>query len=229
MFTLNKTQIVRIQHITHTPIHLTYRLYGSIPNLPLQKLHSSLCYKKLRLKQQLDQARQRKDREEIDRYRSALTHTEIDHYLQYDNLLDRPVGGPAYLVDERAKRIVIASWHHIAHQRGLHIYAISVMSNHVHVLLETVDEETQVNLPQILEDHKKYTATQLNRLHGTKGRRVWAEKEYCREVRRGTFEQVLWYVLSNPVKAGLTDEPLSWVGNWWNKEVYASFIATRVA
>ena len=220
---------VRTPTLPAAPVHLTYRLYGSIPNLPLRKLHSSLRHKTLRLRQQLDDARLRRDTQEVDLYRTALTHTEVDHYLRYDNLLDHPTGGPRFLAGERAKRIVLASWHQLAAARGLRIYAISVMSNHVHVLLETEAAGRGLNLPQLLEDHKSSTAIQLNRLHGTKGRQVWAEKEYCREVRRGTFAQLLWYVLDNPVKGGLTQDPLSWTGNWWNKEVYADFIAARVA
>ncbi|WP_116126036.1 transposase [Lewinella sp. IMCC34183] len=220
---------MRTLYIPDTPLHLTYRLYGSIPNLPLQKLHSSHRLRKLRLAETFPADQRAANQETKELYREACLAAEVDHYLGYDELLDRPTTGPRYLRGAAAKRIVIDSWHHLAKQEGLKIYAVSVMDNHVHLLLQNCSENRLVSMVDTLENHKKWTATQLNRLHGMKGRRVWAEKEYSRTVRRGGFEHVLWYVLNNPVKAGLTEDPLSWEGNWWSPELYDSFIVARVA
>ncbi len=220
---------MRTLYIPNTPIHITYRLYGSIPNLPLRALHSSHRLRKLRLRDDYPTDQINADPELKQEYRAALLESEVDHYLNYDRLLDYPTTGPRFLAGAAAKQIVIDSWKHIAQQRGLKLYAISVMDNHVHVLLESQLADQQVSLTQTLEDHKKYTATLLNRLHGTKGRRVWAEKEYSRTVRRGGFEHVLWYVLDNPVKAGLTFDALSWTGNWYAPDLYEAFIEARVA
>ena len=220
---------MRTLYVPNSPTHLTYRLYGSIPNLPLQKLHSSHRLRKLRLEQNFPTDRRNADKEIKELYRQACQVAEVDHYIQYDGLLDHSTTGPRFLKGSAPKRIIIDSWHHIAKRKGLKIYAISVMENHVHVLLESLSEVRAVSLIDILENHKKWTATQLNRLHGMKGRRVWAEKEYSRTVRRGGFEHVLWYVLNNPVKAGVTNDPLSWYGNWWSPELYEAFIVTRVA
>ena len=183
---------MRTLYIPDTPIHVTYRLYGSIPNLPLQKLHSSHRLRKVRLEETFPADRRAANQEVKKAYREACLAAEVDHYIRYDNMLDRPTTGPRFLRGVAAKRIVVDSWHHIARQKGLKIYAISVMDNHVHVLLENRSEERLLSLTDVLEDHKKWTATQLNRLHGLKGRRVWAEKEYSRTVRRGGFEHVLW-------------------------------------
>lgn len=220
---------MRTLYLPNTPTHITYRLYGSIPNLPLQKLHSSHRLQRLRLEEQYPQVRRRADQALREEYLEACRAAEIDHYLNYDRMLDAGMTGPRYLRGSSAKRIVLDSWHHLARQHNLRIYAISVMDNHVHVLLENCSANQLVSLVELLRNHKKYTATQLNRLHGMKGRRVWAEKEYSRTVRRGGFEHVLWYVLNNPVKAGLTDAPLSWVGNWWAEDLYEAFILSRVA
>lgn len=220
---------MRTRYIPDTPIHITYRLYGSIPNLPLQKLHSSHRLRKLRLQEKFPADRRNEDRESKQQYVAACLSAEVDHYLRYDQLLDRATTGPRYLQGAAAKRIIFDSWHHIARQENLKIYAISVMDNHVHVLLENRSEERLVSLIQVLENHKKFTATRLNRLHGMPGRRVWAEKEYSRTVRHGGFEHVLWYVLNNPIKAGLSDSPLDWIGNWWAPDLYEAFVLPRVA
>ena len=134
-----------------------------------------------------------------------------------------------YLASPAAKEMIIKSWHHIARQRNLTIYAISVMSNHVHIILKANVMTDRIPLREVMRDHKKFTGTQLNRLHGTPGRRVWAEKEYSRIIRHDKFETVLWYVLNNPVKAGLTDDAVRWYGNFWATELKEGFIDLRVA
>ena len=220
---------MRTLHITDQPIHVTYRLYGSIPNLPLQQLHHTHRLKRLQAQRALREVEQRGEAHLLPHHRETLQQTELDHYLRYDQLLDHPSSGPRYLAGPDEKALVIESWKTIAALHELHLYAISVMDNHVHVLVESKHRGHPVALPLILEKHKRYTGRRLNQLHQSPGRRVWAEKEYSRLVRPGCFEQVLWYVLNNPVKAGMTKRPLNWAGNWWAEELYEAFIAVRVA
>ena len=220
---------MRTLYIPNTPIHVTYRLYGSIPNLPLHHLNSQHRLQRLRLHETFRESGEALSSATIQDHRQQLLAADRRHYLQYDRLLDHPLGSPRYLESTASKEIIFDSWRVIAGQDKLKVYAISVMDNHVHILLESSSLGAKVSLPDTLERHKRYTATQLNRLHGTKGRRVWAEKEYSRTVRPGCFEQVLWYVLNNPVKAALTQAPLEWRGNWWAPELYAPFMAARVA
>lgn len=77
-----------------------------------------------------------------------------------------------------------------------------------------------------MEAHKRFTGNQLNKLHGAKGRRVWAEKPYDRDIRDGRFTQVLWYVINNPKKAGITGDPINWVGTWINSLLEQEYIAS---
>ncbi|MBB4080056.1 REP element-mobilizing transposase RayT [Lewinella aquimaris] len=150
----------------------------------------------------------------------------MDYYIAFDTLLDKAMQGPRFLQDAAAKQVVIDSWKFIARRYGLRIYAISVMSNHVHVLLEN-RSASSTPLADILTEHKRFTATKLNRMQDAKGRRVWAEKEYSRTVRFGHFERTLWYVLNNPVKAGLTDDPTNWCGNYYTEEMRSNFVKVR--
>ena len=220
---------MRTLYLPDTPTHVTYRLYGSIPNLPLRKLHADLKQKKCVVSERFPcdmrarDARLRKD------YREQLARIELTHYLSYDRFLDRASRGPSFLDTRQAKQIVLDSWKELADQRGLRVYAISVMSNHVHILLENARPTIRQSLVNLLTDHKCYTAKQLNRLQQAPGRRVWAEKEYSRTVRRGNFERTLWYVLNNPVKAGLTDDAVGWSGNYWAEELWDGFISLKTA
>ena len=217
---------MRKDPIPTSPTHITYRLYGSIPNLGLSKLHDSHRLQRARLEAQFTRDQRSTDATVRREYRRLVEQAELTHFRAYDDMLDHATRGPRFLDSPEAKRIVIDSWKYIAKQHGLIIYAISVMSNHVHVLLEN-QSRTLIPLATIMTDHKRYTATELNRLHGTKGRRVWAEKEYSRTVRYGRFEQTLWYVLNNPVKAGLTDDAAAWYGNYYPESVRHNFVEVR--
>jgi hypothetical protein len=132
-----------------------------------------------------------------------------------------------FLSSPEAKRIVIDSWLHIAVQYGLVIYAISVMSNHVHVILCTEKEEAEADLLLIMDRHKRFTGNKLNKLQDAKGREVWAEKIFDRDVRPGRFTAALWYVLNNPKKAGLTEDVLDWCGNWFNPILEQEYIGPQ--
>ncbi|MCP9237800.1 hypothetical protein [Lewinella sp. JB7] len=220
---------MRAEKIPSTPVHITYRLYGSIPNLPLQRLHDSHRLKLAQLKRSFSPHRLLEDPGAKRDLRTRTDDEAIRFYHGYDALLDGALVGPTFLATSEAKNLIIESWHTLARLRGLHIHAISVMSNHVHVILASKDDASPFYLDALLRDHKRFTGNQLNKLHRTPGRRVWAEKQYSRIVRRGKFGQVLWYVLNNPVKAGLTDDAVSWFGNWWAPELREGFIESRVA
>lgn len=217
---------MRNSPIPTSPTHITYRLYGSIPNLGLSNLHSAHRLRIAQLEETYTRDRIASSATARKEYREQLHQSELRCYLAYDNLLDRVSLGPRYLTSHAAKRIVIDSWLYIAKKYDLRLYAISVMSNHVHVLLDNNKAITKP-LADIMAEHKRYTAFQLNQLHGTKGRRVWAEKEYSRTVRFGNFERTLWYVLNNPVKAGLTDDPAGWFGNYFSEEMRRNFVEVR--
>ena len=215
--------------IPATPVHITYRLYGSIPNLPLQRLHESHRLQLAKLKERFPAPRQMEERSALRSYREGNEEAAVRFYLGYDNLLDRALVGPTFLATPQAKQLIIESWHTLAHLRHLNIHAISVMSNHVHIILESREEQSPFYLEALLRDHKRYTGRELNKLNGTPGRRVWAEKQYDRMIRRGKFEQVFWYVLNNPVKAGLTDDGVTWFGNYWAPELKELFVDVQAA
>jgi len=213
--------------ITNQLVHISYRLYGSISKKELTRLTN-------RYEEEVIELRQRRSLKAD--HPAALHHLEfvtlhnelqIRHFLAYEKILDGAKGGPLFLHTPKAKKIIIDSWMHIAEQYGLVIYVISVMSNHVHVVLRTKNDNAEVNLDQLMSAHKRFTGNQLNKLHNTKGRRVWEEQVFDRDVRRGRFTAVLWYVLNNPKKVGLTKNVLSWFGNWFNPILEEEYIGPQ--
>ena len=199
--------------ISNTPVHCIYRVKGSVPRPDI-----------LRLKRQMDEDLAML-RNRYPGYEEVGSHAEQAYLLdkevfdeqyeaRYEDLLHRYANREMPLQDPAVKQIVLDSWHNIAARGLIDLYAVSVMSNHVHVLCGNPHLTGVVDLVDVMASHQRFTTTQRNRLEGTKGRKLWVRRFFDRDVRPGKFEQVLWYVLNNPVKAGLRTTPLDWVGNY---------------
>jgi len=113
-------------------------------------------------------------------------------------------------------------------QKGLELFAYVIMSNHIHLLVRAKNE----NLPDLIWDFKKYTASQILKLitqSDTESRRDWLLKRFefaaQRHVRNSTYQfwthenhaiviyskkflwQKLQYIHENPVRAGWVEQP----------------------
>lgn len=219
-----KQQQMPNRPITQHPVHITYRVYSSIPAQELRSITETSKDRLSKLKAAYTALSVKEQTECKLSYLTGIEAIEESAYLAYDKLLDQPKKGPTFLSEAGAKQIVIKSWHHIAKQYDLTVYAICVMSNHVHVLLRANQAEISINFGLLMERHKHFTAVQINRLQQAKGRRVWAEKAYDRDVRPNCFTKVFWYILNNPKKAGITDDVLNFPGTWWDSRLEENYI-----
>jgi len=197
--------------ISNDPVHIIYRLHGSIPQSSLNKLSIDYRLAAAQLKKQFPSSLQLSSPYQDQRYKLQRRFQK-----QYDQLLDSVQSGPFYLKDNACKQIIIDSWLKMEEMKWVTVYALSVMSNHVHVLACHPDPNGSTDFKDLLEKHKRFTATKTNAFHGQKGRRVWAEKAFDRRVRKGAFGSVFWYILNNPVKAQLVGSFEDFVGNYWH-------------
>jgi putative transposase len=95
-------------------------------------------------------------------------------------------------------------------------YAVLVMPDHVHLLLQPKDGMT---LSRIMHGIKGVSAHKINQHRNTQGV-IWQKESYDRIVRDGKeFDEKLNYMYNNPLKKGLTEEPEKYVG-WWYNEKY---------
>jgi REP element-mobilizing transposase RayT len=104
----------------------------------------------------------------------------------------------------------------VIHYRNNRVYdslAFCIMPNHLHLvfaLVGRVADPTKAgrdNVPSyivtnIFSSLKKYTALRANRLLHRRGS-FWQDESYDHVIRDDELERVVWYVLSNPEKAGL--------------------------
>ncbi|MBK8813772.1 MAG: transposase [Acidobacteria bacterium] len=112
--------------------------------------------------------------------------------------------GKCYLRDPEIAGIVQnALLHH--KDAKYKLFAWTIMPNHVHVLLKPL-----IDLSAVEHSIKSYTANEINKLLGRKGK-LWREEVFDRYIRDDDhFCNVLDYIDLNPVKAVLCDRPEDW-------------------
>jgi len=114
-------------------------------------------------------------------------------------------------------KILEDSFHHLD-GRKYELHAWCVMSNHVHLLLRPLrdGEEGYFLISNLVQSLKRYTANRINKLLGRKGQ-FWDDHYFDRIIRDiENYENVVNYILMNPVKAGLVDSPQKWRDSYYN-------------
>jgi Rad3-related DNA helicase/REP element-mobilizing transposase RayT len=107
--------------------------------------------------------------------------------------------GESILKQPELSRVVAEALRHFDGERYILGHYV-VMPNHVHVLVRPVGEHA---LSDILHSWKSFTAHEINRLLGRKGR-VWQDESFDHIVRKETdVERFAAYIRENPLKAGL--------------------------
>lgn len=82
-----------------------------------------------------------------------------------------------------------------------------IMPNHVHALMTPRQEH---KLSRILHSLKSFTATEANKILGSRGT-FWQRESFDRYIRDAKhFASVVRYIESNPVKARLCERPQDW-------------------
>ena len=150
---------------------------------------------------------------------------------RYDNHLDNNILGKFELAKPEAAEIMANKM--LQYDGSLYdLLAFTIMPNHVHLLIDTsvqlIDEnnlfltevpENYVPLFQIMKLIKGGGAFEVNRLNGTKGN-LFQKDNYDHLIRHSTEQKnIFWYILNNPVKAGLTDSWRKWNFTYAKKEL----------
>ncbi|MCD4834571.1 MAG: transposase [Bacteroidales bacterium] len=123
--------------------------------------------------------------------------------------------------------IVIDSLKYCQKEKGLEVYAFVIMSNHIHLLVRSGQE----NLSGTLRDFKSYTSKEIlkviieknesridwllmvfkyaaNKHKRNSTYQVWTHENHAEEIYSNKFiEQKLDYIHNNPVRAGIVTNP----------------------
>lgn len=198
---------------------VTFRLYNSIPKSQLFKLKADFENRMEELK--LCKAQEG--------WRKMLHKARSDLFLRYDNLLDQSTRGPHFLKKPVIAEIIKEQLHRF-NGKLYQLLAYTVMSNHVHILIDTSLQLPEEYDPILWEsfDFKPLDEI-MRRIKGASARyaniqleregRFWQSESYdCLITSDKQLDNVIAYILSNPVKAGLVDN--------WEKYPYSYVIAS---
>lgn len=193
---------------------VTFRLYGSIPYAHLGKLKEE--YQK-----KIIEAKCLKD---LKAKNSLLFDIRKRYLFQIDQLLHKIVNGPIVL----SQKEILDKTKEVLHRFDGEFYDLicySIMSNHVHILIDTsiqikedqyFDEITDkfTTLDQIMKRVKAPIARFANTILNTSGQ-FW-ERESCDIYIRNEImmSNVISYILENPVKAKLVESWEDYSGNY---------------
>lgn len=160
------------------------------------------------------------EREAVEKQIAALPTTQQQaeryrahkkQFAKWDRYLDHADSGPMWLKETAVAQLVTNSLHHLdGKQYDLDSY--SVMSNHVHLLIQPLQQENgrYHAIARIMHSLKGYTATEANKILGRNGR-FWQEESYDHIVRdEAELNRIRQYILYNPVKVGLVENPEDW-------------------
>ena len=103
--------------------------------------------------------------------------------------------------------------------KKIELYAVVIMPNHVHLLLQPRPVENNpdgvYNLTEVLRSIKSFSAHQISKSSRTKGA-VWQHESYDRIVRdEAEFDEKWRYICNNAVRKELAREPDEYPWFWY--------------
>ena len=182
---------------------VTFRLAGSLPLSLIQEFRAQYADKKKALAQI-----------KVPDQRELIYQERKRHFVRYDDALDQALYGNCYLREPAQSQLVADELRR--HDSSLYeLIAYCIMPNHVHTLFDTniqLAEEPEFYNLEYLE--YKPLEKIMRQIKGASSRAVnlslertgqlWQHESYDHWVRNHReFDNILWYILNNPVKAGL--------------------------
>jgi REP element-mobilizing transposase RayT len=194
------------RHLPHyqpfeAEFHVVFRLVGSLPAEVVEWMReerSALRSRSPRLQGETQ------SKSELFMLRPACL-------AKYEHLLDGSSLGPRWLRDARVAAILSEAMHY-RDGKQYDLYAYSIMPNHVHMVFRTVRRTVcpTDRVTDILRKLKWNTALRANRVLGRTGS-FWKAESYDHVIRTDEeLSRTIWYVLHNPVLAGLASSWRLW-------------------
>ena len=114
-----------------------------------------------------------------------------------------------HLASKECREVLLYAIKKAQEKYGFTLYALCIMSNHIHYLIEPKVPE---DLPQIMHWLNWYTAMCFNRMLNRKGH-FWEQRYHSSGFHRDDKQRALnsiRYIHANPVIHGLVDEVADW-------------------
>jgi len=182
--------------------HVMFRLYGSLPIEAIEQMRAE---------------RTKLEKEFIEAKRGGRKLDGRDshaaYFAKFDKLLSGATTGPTWLGVDKVAEIVREAIH-FRDGKEYDLFAYTIMPNHVHMIMQLLGgNETKKDpkpLFRILQSLKRNTALACNRALGRSGA-FWQDESYDHVIVDGDeLARTIWYILENPVKAGLVKDWKEW-------------------
>ncbi|GAB4536955.1 MAG: transposase [Anaerolineales bacterium] len=207
---MSRYRVYYRRHLPHyqppgATLFVTFRLHGSLPQDVLEALHAQ---ENMIQNSDLDEQAAQKARSEL--------------FWRLDDALDSGGSRPLWLKNAEVAGMVADAIRFLDGKK-YELLAYCIMPNHVHLVITPlpVDESKEQYHPlsDIMKSLKGFTARRANAILGHGGT-FWQEEYYDHVVRdEKALERILQYVMYNPVKAGLVENPEDWP--WSYCKVYS--------
>ena len=185
-------------------LFVTYRLANSLPTVIRQRLREEAEAAE-RLVERLPKVKQQEE----------LYRAQKRSFGRFDDALDQAESGPKWLGEPYVAQLVCDALRQ-ADGTLYDLIAFTIMPNHVHAIFTPCEgPEGVVALPRIMHALKRPTAWNANSILGRFGA-FWQDESYDHYVRDAEeLSRIVYYVLWNPVKAGLVTEWNAWPWSYW--------------
>lgn len=212
-------------HPPHATFHVVFRLDGSLPQHVIDRLKAEKAKAEKKISV-IDNQKQKHD---------TWREYQKTYFGKFDGLLDGSKSGPKWLRQPEIAGLVAEALRY-RDGKQFDVVAYCIMPNHVHLVIENVGRDlsrpkrlhgrTEVRptadpfygrtkvrptaLNRVLRLLKGATARECNLVLKRRGS-FWQHESYDHVIRdHEELEQTIWYVLFNPVKAGLVDTWQDW-------------------
>ncbi len=137
-----------------------------------------------------------KNKELSDKYFSAM-----------EDEMDKNHNEPHWLKNEKVAGVIMDSLF-FRNNIQYKLFSSSIMSNHVHIVISPLPNSPSLNV--ILQNHKKFTAIQCNKILERNGQ-FWEEESFDTLIRDNNhFNNCIIYTLNNPVNSDLVKYWRDW-------------------
>jgi REP element-mobilizing transposase RayT len=197
---------------------ITFRLANSLPVHTIQALKEEREREKTNILAKFHGVQQQDELYKLDKR----------VFGRFDKWLDQCVSeSPRWLAEEQVANIVADELCALDGNR-YRLIAYCIMSNHCHVVIDTFEYSftpihSGVTAPYPLADSLKRlkgrTARFCNQALGRSGS-FWHHESYDHMIRnQQEYENIIWYTINNPVKAGLAENWIDWKFTFLSQEV----------
>ncbi len=194
---------------------VTFRLHGSLPKSSIDRIKIK-CEGEISSAKSIVSAKERN---------ATIFQLRKKYLVEFDDIIDSIKSGPHYLTESNIAKIIKEQLH--KHDGSLYnLICYSIMSNHVHMLIDT-----DINLPDIEVGENlliNYTPLYdiMKRIKGSSARyinialkrsgKLWSKESYDMYIRNEKMlNNVIAYILNNPVKAGIVSSWEKYNGNYY--------------